>query len=53
MKAKYTAPNLDVLLLQSAQNLANTDIPFDNLKDPNFTGSGSFAQGGAEIDIPL
>lgn len=53
MKEKYTSPSLALVQFVSAQRLAYSDIPFDNLKDPDFVGPGSFTQGDTEIDIPM
>lgn len=52
MKAKYTEPSTEVILLQSAQSLAYSDIPFDDLKYPDFVGPSSIPQSGPEVDIP-
>jgi hypothetical protein len=54
MKELYDAPSLQLVRLQSAQSLTNSDIPFNDLKDdPEYVDPKSFPLGDSEVDIPI
>jgi len=54
MKELYDSPSLELVRLQSAQRLTNSDIPFNDLKDdPIFVDPNSFPAGDSEVDIPI
>lgn len=52
MKELYKSPVLNLLSLQPAERLANSEIDYDVLAGNTVT-PGSTQDGGTEIDIPL